>query len=49
MFNPSKKLVLDCYDDANFVRLWGQENPQDLICDSIRTGFVVTFSNFTLL
>ena len=45
MFNPSKKLVVDCYADADFVGLWGHEYPQDPICDRSRTRFVVTFSN----
>ena len=49
LFNPSKKLVVDCYSDADFSGLWGHENPQDPICASSRTGFVVTFSNFPLL
>ena len=42
VFNPSKKLVVDCYADANFAGLWGHEDPQDPICDISRTGFVVT-------
>ena len=49
VFNPSKKLVVDCYADANFAGLWGHENPQDPICARSRTGFVVTFSNCPLL
>ena len=49
VFNPTKKLVVDCYADAYFAELWGHENPQDPICDRSRTGFVVNFSNFTLL
>ena len=48
-FNPYKKLVVDCYAYANFAGLWGHEDPQDPICARSRTGFVVTFSNFTLL
>ena len=31
MFNPSKKLVLDFYDDADFAELWGYENTKDPI------------------
>ena len=27
VFNPSKKMVVDCYDDAYFAGLWGHENP----------------------
>ena len=48
-FNPSKKVVVDCYADAYFVGLWGHEDPQDPICARSRTGFVVTFANFPLL
>ena len=49
MFNLSKKLMVDCYADEDFVGLWVNENPQDSICARIRTGFVVTFANFPLL
>ena len=49
VFNLPKKLVVDCYDDADFAGLWGHEDPQDPICAIIRTGFVVNFSNFPLL
>ena len=49
MFNPSKKLVVDFYADADFVGLWGHEYLQDPICDRSRTGFVVTFDNCPLL
>ena len=49
VFNPSKKLVVDCYADADFAGLWGHEDHQDHICARSRTGFVVTFSNCHLL
>ena len=49
VFNPSNKVVVDCYDDADFAGLWGHEDPQDPICAKRRTGFVVTFSNCPLL
>ena len=49
MFNPSNKLVVDCYADAYFAGLWGHEDPQDHICAMSRTGFVVTFANCPLL
>ena len=49
VFNTSKKMVVGCYADADFAVLWGYENPQDPICASSRTGFVVTFPNFPLL
>ena len=49
VFNPSNKLVMDCYADADFVGLWGHEDPQDPIFARNRTGFVVTFANCPLL
>ena len=49
VFNPSKKLVVGFYADADFAGLWGHENPQDPIYARRRTGFVVTFANFPLL
>ena len=49
VFNPSKKMVVDCYADADFAGLWGQENPLDPIFARIRTGFVVNFDYFPLL
>ena len=49
MFDPSRKLVVDCYADADFAGLWIHENPQDCICARSRTGFVVNFSNCALL
>ena len=49
VFNPSMKLVVDCYADADFAGMWGHENPQYPICARSRTGFVITFANSTLL
>ena len=49
VFNPSKKLVVDCYSDVDFAGLWGNENHQDHICARSRNGFVVTFDNCPLL
>ena len=49
VFNPSKKLVMDCYADTDYARLWGHEDPQDPICARSRTGFVVTFANCPIL
>ena len=43
VFNTSKKLVMDCYADADFAGPWGHENPQYPICARSRTGFVITF------
>ena len=41
--------MVDCYDDADFVGLWGHENPQEPICARSRTGFALIFFNFPLL
>ena len=49
VFNPSNKMVMDCYADADFVGLWGHEINQDPICARSRTVFVVNFANFPLL
>ena len=43
VFNPSKKLLVGFYADADFAGLWGHENTQDPICARSRTGFGVTF------
>ena len=31
VFNPSNKMVVNCYADADFAGLWLHENPQDPI------------------
>ena len=49
VFNLYKKLVMDCYDYADFMGLWGHENNQDHIYDKSRNVFVVKFSNCPLL
>ena len=49
VFNPSKKLVVDCYADVDFAGLWGHENPQASICARSRTGLVVTFAYCPIL
>ena len=33
VLNTSKKLVVDCYADANFEELWVHENTQETICE----------------
>ena len=43
MFNPSKKMVVYFYADADFTGLWGP------ICARSRTGFVVFFVSCLLL
>ena len=42
-------MLLDPYVVADFEGLSGRENPQDHVCPSSTTGFVVTFANFPLL
>ena len=49
VFNPTKKLVVDCYTDEDLAGLWGNENTQDPICARNRNGFVANFPNFPLL
>ena len=49
LFNPSKKLVVDCYAGADFLGMWVYEDPQDPICAGSITGFVVTFVKCPLL
>ena len=49
VFNPSKKLMVDCDADVDFAGLWGHEDPEEPSCARSRTGFVVTFANFLLL
>ena len=49
VFNPSNKLMVDCYSDADFAGLWIHEYPQDPICTRGRTVFVVNFANCHIL
>ena len=49
VFNPSNKLVVDCYANAEFAGLWGYENPLDPIFARSRTIFVVSFANCPML
>ena len=42
VFNPLKKMAVDCYADAYFAGLWIHENPLDPIFSRRGTGFVVT-------
>ena len=39
---PTTSLDLDCYVDADFAGLYGQENVQDPVCVKSRTGYVLT-------
>ena len=49
MFNPSNKMVVYFYVDADFAELWEHKNIQDPICTRSINGFAVIFEKFTLL
>ena len=49
VFNPSNKMVVDFYVDADIAGIWGHKNPQYPIYARSRTVFVVTFSNIHIL
>ena len=49
VFNPSKKVVLDCYAGVIFAGLRRHGNPRDPIFDRNRTELVVSFYNCSLL
>ena len=38
VFNPSKELVVDFYDDADFAGLWGHESPHTLFVLGVELG-----------
>jgi hypothetical protein len=46
---PSDDISVDCYVDADFAGLYGQEDPQDPISVKSRTGYVLTLANCPLL
>jgi hypothetical protein len=48
-FQLSNELSLDCFVDADFAGLWGQEDDQDPVCAKSRTGFLITFAGCPLL
>ena len=49
IMKPTKILTLDCYVDADFTGLYGQEDNQDPICVKSRTGYVLTLGNCPLM
>ena len=49
IFTTSADLALDCYADADFAGLWGQEDDQDPVCVKSRTGYVLLFGGCPLL
>jgi hypothetical protein len=49
IFKPTADLALDCYVDADFAGLWGQEDDQDPVCVKSRTGYLLLFGDCPLL
>ena len=49
VFNPPKKMAVNCYVGADFTIIPVHENPQDPICASSRTGFMEAFNHCPLL
>jgi hypothetical protein len=45
----TKETIMDCYVDADFAGLWGQEDVQDPTCVRSRTGFVITLGNMPVI
>ncbi len=47
ILNPTGRLDIDCYVDANFVGLWPHEDKNDPTCTCVksRTGFVICISD----
>ena len=48
IINPSHKLKVDCYIEADFVSLWGVEEDQNPFYIKSRTGFIIIFLGFPL-
>ena len=48
-FKPTMNPTLDCYVDADFAGLWGQEDNEDTICVRSRTGYVLLFGGCPVL
>ena len=50
MLNPNRELCrIYSHPDAYFSEIYGHEKPNDTACVKIRTGYVVTFSDCTVL
>jgi Reverse transcriptase (RNA-dependent DNA polymerase) len=49
VFCPSDDFKVDCYNDADFCRLCGSEDPDDPVVSKSRTGFVITLGGCPLL
>ena len=42
-------MVVDCYASADLQGFWGHEKPQDTICATLVTVFLIPFSNCNIL
>jgi hypothetical protein len=49
LMEPSKDISFDCYVDADFVGLYGYEEPQNPLSVKSRTGYVLMLANCPLL
>ncbi len=49
ILTPSTKFNIDCYPDAKFAGLWGQDDKQDPHSISSRTGYVICLANCPIL
>ena len=50
ILNPNRGLFkIDSYPDADFSVMYGHDNPTDPACFKISTGYVITFSDCSIL
>ena len=49
VLRPSRRLKVDCYVDADFAGLWGQEDSLDPHCVRSRAGYVILVSDCPVL
>ena len=48
IFKPTNELIVDCYVDTYFARLFGIEHEQDYISVKSRIGYLITFMGVPL-
>ena len=49
IFTPNDNFKIDCYIDANFAGLHGQESENNPLSARSRTGYILFFCDFPLL
>ena len=49
ILSPTRKLRINCYVDSAFIGLFSYEDPNDPVCYISQLGYVVTFSNCSIL